>query len=170
MVLIAAVGDVRTGKIPNALSVPFWVAGLSAAALGGAGQPGELARIDLPESALVSVATLGVGYVVYAFGSVGGGDVKLLVALSAWIGFPDIVEVLIFSITSALLMVLAMNLVRGRLWTFTRTTLAISGSFFFPSLRAHADEEVLSERLPLGVAIFLGVCTWYAVATLSAVT
>lgn len=166
----AAVVDVRTGRIPNALTVPFWIAGLAvAAALGAPDIPGP-AQIGFGEACSVSLATLLLGYLVYAFGSVGGGDVKLLVGVAAWTGFPAIVEILVFSITSALLMVLVMNVVRGRLWVFTRTAFAMGGSFLFPALRAYVDEDVVKERLPLGVAIFLGVCTWFAVLQLNAVT
>jgi prepilin peptidase CpaA len=76
---IAAVCDLRTGRIPNALTLGALLAGLAFSAVDGAGW-----------GLLTSLAGCAVGLAVllpiFAFGGMGGGDVKLLAALGAWLG------------------------------------------------------------------------------------
>ena len=76
---LAAVTDVRTGRVPNLLTL-----GAAAAALvfhgvsaGGAG---------LMTSALGVLVGLALFLPFFVLGGMGGGDVKLLAALGAWLG------------------------------------------------------------------------------------
>lgn len=71
---VAAFTDHRTGRIPNALTVPAFLAGL---ALGG-------------DVALAGMAAcLGAPLFLFARGRLGAGDVKLLGALGALLGARD---------------------------------------------------------------------------------
>ena len=79
LALAASVCDLRTRRIPNALTfgaaaaalvVSAWEGGASSAATSGAGM----------------LAGLALWFPLFALGGMGGGDVKLLAALGAWLG------------------------------------------------------------------------------------
>jgi prepilin peptidase CpaA len=78
LALVAAC-DVRTRRIPNALSLPAILAGL---AINGAlaGAPGLLASAA---GLLTATALL---FVPFALGGIGGGDVKMMGAVGAFVG------------------------------------------------------------------------------------
>lgn len=75
----AALSDIRRRKIPNALTVPAAIAGLAFHVL-TAGWAGALMSFN---GFLVGFALLLIPFVL---GGGGGGDVKLLAALGAWLG------------------------------------------------------------------------------------
>jgi len=76
---VAAVGDIRTGRVPNALTFGAAAAGLVFSTVHGGGSGG-----------LASVTGFVVGIALFlplfALGGMGGGDVKLLAAFGAWLG------------------------------------------------------------------------------------
>jgi prepilin peptidase CpaA len=77
--VLAAVCDVRTGRIPNVLTFGAAAAGFAFSAL-QAGPSG------LGTSLLGCLAGLVLFLPLFALGGMGGGDVKLLAAIGAWIG------------------------------------------------------------------------------------
>lgn len=78
--LLTAVRDLRTRKIPNVLTLPMFAAGLvyQAAVHGGSG---------LADAGLAFLLGFGTLFVLWIIGGGGGGDVKLMGALSVWLGF-----------------------------------------------------------------------------------
>ena len=89
----AAVCDVLFRRIPNLLVVA--VAGLYVVdvvvARGASWHPGDL---------VVAGGVLGLGFAAFAAGALGGGDAKLLAALSLWMGWPAVVP---FTLITAVL-------------------------------------------------------------------
>ncbi len=87
----AAISDLRSYRIPNAVSVGlvtlFSVTGV---ALGAA----------WPSHLLAGLIALGLGLVLYRFDIVGGGDVKLIAAVALWAGADWQVFVLALSIAT----------------------------------------------------------------------
>jgi prepilin peptidase CpaA len=77
--LVAAVCDLRTRRIPNALTFGAAAAGLVASAWAG-GLSGAGA------SAGGWLLALGMWLPIYALGGMGAGDVKLMAAIGAWLG------------------------------------------------------------------------------------
>ncbi len=79
MLAIAAVTDVASRRIPNSLSIvvalSFLVAGVASPE-----------RVDLIGGLWVAAAILVVGFIGFAFGKIGGGDVKLMAAVGLWAG------------------------------------------------------------------------------------
>ncbi len=78
VVVVAAVGDVRTRRIPNLLTVPAFLAALMLGAAQGI-QPfvGALAGAGLG---------FAIGAALLALGGMGGGDAKLLTVVGAFLG------------------------------------------------------------------------------------
>ncbi|MDB5570840.1 MAG: peptidase prepilin type [Hyphomicrobiales bacterium] len=76
----AAVSDVASMKIGNRLILGFVAAYVVLAALSG------LAFNQLALSAGVAAAVLAVGFLIFACGWMGGGDVKLAAATALWLG------------------------------------------------------------------------------------
>ena len=83
-VLYAVVSDVRSLKIPNWASIGIAVTFLPAALLGGM----DLATIAIHYG--IGAVLLAVGMFLFIRGIVGGGDVKLLAAITVWIGWDDL--------------------------------------------------------------------------------
>ena len=84
LVLTAGVGtgafiDLRTRRVPNALTIPLAATGIAAAATG---------LTELTLLAAIIGLTLGMLFMMpgYVFGATGAGDVKLLAAAGAWLG------------------------------------------------------------------------------------
>ena len=90
LVLVAAVWDVRTRRIPNRLVLPFLVAGLvfSAGWHGMAGFARSMEGIGL------AVGTVGV---ICWLRGMGMGDLKLCAAVGAWIGFTQLAVALVIT-------------------------------------------------------------------------
>ena len=73
--------DITSRRIPNALTLPAVGVGVAAHAVAG----------GLPEASaalLGGLVGLAVFFPIFALGGLGGGDVKLMAALGAWIGWP----------------------------------------------------------------------------------
>lgn len=79
VVVAAAVFDVRTRRVPNALTLTATVAGMICSTV-GAGWSG------LATSASGFVVGLALFMPFFVLGGMGGGDVKLLAAVGAWLG------------------------------------------------------------------------------------
>ena len=88
LIALAAGWDLYSRRIPNLLSVV-----IAALYLAQAAYASEWAA--MPWHLLTGVCVLVVGMVIFAFGWLGGGDVKLLSALAFWAG-PDYILLLLF--------------------------------------------------------------------------
>jgi len=153
--LAAAVWDLRTRRIPNALTVTVLLAGL----LGATWRAGAAGLID----AVGGAALLGLPFLVlFAVGGGGGGDAKLMAALGTWLGVDNGVMVLVaVTLTGAVLSILY-AVARKRLrsvWLNLRR-FAWSGVLLgmgrgTDALPLPAREELLAA--PYGVSIFFGL-------------
>jgi prepilin peptidase CpaA len=90
LVLVAAVWDVRTRRIPNRLVLPFLVAGLAFSA-GRHGMAGFARSIEG-----IGLAVVAVGVLCWLRG-MGMGDLKLCAAVGAWIGFTQLAVALVIT-------------------------------------------------------------------------
>lgn len=94
--LSAAIWDLRTKRIPNKLTLPFFGAGLLyQVAFHGLGT--DAFHPGLIGAAAAFAAGFGLLWILWMIGGGGGGDVKLMGALSVWIGFKATVIVLFLS-------------------------------------------------------------------------
>jgi prepilin peptidase CpaA len=91
MILVVAVAwDLRSFRIPNVLTAPAALAGLSYQ-VATAGFPG------LKSSLLGMMVGLGILLIPFLLGGLGGGDVKLLAAMGAWLGPQGILFAALYS-------------------------------------------------------------------------
>src|SRR4051812_22885531 len=75
----AAVHDVRTRRIPNVLNLVLFLTGLGVSVAG-------LWKVNGAQAGLGALAGLALTLPLFLIGAVGGGDVKMLTALGAWLG------------------------------------------------------------------------------------
>jgi prepilin peptidase CpaA len=163
VVLVAAVYDVRYRRIPNWLSTSGVAAGLGLNAFMYQGWPG------LKLSLLGLLVGFGVYFVLYALRAMGAGDVKLMAAVGAIIGWRDWFGT--FLITAiiggmmALILVASKRRVKKTLWNL---------SFIISELKsgrpAYMGKEELDVRspkalgLPHGAVIAVGTIFFLALA------
>ena len=150
----AATTDLRTGHIPNALTLPLFVAGPAAAAFEAhrAGAPISLA---LASSALGVAVCGAVPYLLFRFGGMFGGDVKLLAGLGAVLGPMAGLEAELDSFVAAAIFAIGRMAFRGQL-------LAVLGRSARLAMRAvYKDVAPVPEELMtvmrFGPAVFVGV-------------
>ena len=109
MLIVAATGDLRTRTIPNWLNgiiaagaIPFWlVSGLSV----------------WPDMALqvgVAAFVFALFAIAFHFGAMGGGDVKMVAALSLWLPLGAVVKLLVIMSLAGGVLTVAM-IVRDRI-------------------------------------------------------
>ncbi|HEY4546556.1 MAG TPA: prepilin peptidase [Pedomonas sp.] len=111
LLVIAAVGDIRRYTIPNmlciavaALALPYWVA----ASLAQAQPLLPLLGIQLGVALLVFA-----GFVLlFALGAMGGGDVKLIAALTLWVPAARVLEMLFLVALVGGVLALALIIIR----------------------------------------------------------
>jgi len=87
---VAAISDLRTRRIPNKLTVPVFALGLIY-------QVSFSGWSGLGEGLLGFAVGFGTLFVLWMIGGGGGGDVKLMGALGAWMGFQNTLYVLVLS-------------------------------------------------------------------------
>lgn len=152
---VATWWDLRTRRIPNALTIPALVAALCVHGAVGAGQGLFLSACG----AVVAGALVLPGY---ALRSTGAGDVKLLMAVGAILTFPLALKAGLAALIAGGIIGLAVSLRDGRLRDTIRRTTALGRWLFGRAAGAPEPRPESSKRhIPFGVAI--------AVATLALV-
>ena len=100
--LIAAANDIYEFKIPNWLNLTL------IAAYPVAGFAVSAPMSVMAEGLLLGGAVLAVGFGLFAFRIIGGGDAKLLAAAAPWIGFAALGNFLIMTAITGLVLAVAM--------------------------------------------------------------
>ena len=116
--LVAAAIDLRSRRIPNALTLPVLAAGLLHAAL-VRGLPG------LVDAGLASLLLAAPYLLLFAFAGGGAGDVKLMAAVGAWLGLAHGLLALVCVSLAGVLVACVQAAARGRLGS---TWLAVLGT------------------------------------------
>jgi prepilin peptidase CpaA len=107
-VLIAAVTDIWAYRVHNALTLPLLGTGLAYHAIVG-GLPGFTGSLV---SAVIGLSLL---FLFFLMGGMGGGDLKLMAGLGAWLGVPLTTSVLAVAAISAGVYAFVLVVVNGRL-------------------------------------------------------
>lgn len=140
-VMTAAISDARTLRIPNVLCGAIAVLFAAHAAI-------DLAGAEIAGALCLAGVTLVAGFIAFARGKIGGGDVKLLTVCMAWAGPAHAAEFLI--VTGLAGGVIALALLSPRL---VRTTIGLQRHW---PQAATANVTAARAPMPYGVAIAAG--------------
>lgn len=143
--LVAAVTDVRTRRVPNALAGGLFVSGLALNAISG----WQFAAMDVAIVALVLIA----GTFAFSMKLIGGGDVKLLAAAAGTLGYPTGGTFLLFTLLCGGVLAVAYAAVRGRLGVTYSNVRAMALPVFAGIMPARPQAGL---AMPYAVAIFAG--------------
>jgi prepilin peptidase CpaA len=142
----SAVTDARTGRIPNALTLPALASGLATALW----QRGAVGLVGAVVGALACAVVPGV---LFSRGAMGGGDVKLLAAAGALVGPVVGLEVQCTAYVATALYVLVVAVARGRLGARVVAAAALCLRMAL-GRRTQPGEGGDPETIRLGVFIF----------------
>ena len=157
----ASIGDLRTSRIPNALTLGAALAGVCYATL-HAGIGG------LGSSLLGWLLGLGLFLPLFALGGMGAGDVKLLAAFGAWLGPVGVLWAALWASLAGGALALAVSARRGYLLEACRNVAAMTGVWraVGPSrIPSMTLKESAGPRLAYAVPIGIGaiVSLWFSV-------
>lgn len=160
----AAITDLRIKKVPNKLTLPFFAAGLMYQLVfngigDGIGKPG------LIDASAAFAVGFGLLWVLWMIGGGGGGDVKLIGALSVWIGFKPTCLVLALSTLFVILGSLgtiAVGVLSNGLFQSKEVYLGPGMASAAPTSPAAATEQ-RSKRRIMGYAPPVALATWLVV-------
>ena len=155
--VVTAWMDLKWRKIPNKITVPMCIAGLGwqVAFHGGAGLLSGLSGFGIG---------FGLLFVLWMVGSAGGGDVKLLGALSVWLGPGLTLKVLLGSLIFVILgtfgVLFGSMITRG--WRGTKKRYTRSQAEDAPKRRKKTAETIVDrqKRRVMAFATPVALATW----------
>lgn len=150
--LLGAITDVHSARLPNRLTYSAVVAALvlRTAFVGWTGLKSGLLGIGIAG---------GIFFVFHLVGAMGGGDMKMMAAIGAWIGRTHIVTVLIVIALAGGLLALVSIIINRNLTRTIRNAVRLVLFRFTAGLEPHPEMNVQapgSRRVPFGVAIGMG--------------
>ncbi len=151
--LTAAVGDLRWRKIPRTFATTGLIAGLLFHGIFG----GIAAFLS---ALAASVIGLAIGLAFFQLGAIGGGDVKLIVALAGMLGLNPWLHAMEIAVLTAGAIALLQAIRRGMLRQTLRNIWETLRWIASAGVRAHPEIHVNNSamlRAPFGVAAAVGV-------------
>ncbi len=162
VLVIAAISDVRTGKIRNSVTYPAIIIGVIVHCIGGAFFPGKMGtdlhgqQIGLAGSLIGFAAGFVPMFIAWRSGGIGGGDAKLMGAIGALAGLHFALATMFYGFIVAGVMAIIVMLRRrimkrtlGRVWRFLLVLLMTPSRPGDP-----ADED--SPKIAFGLALCIG--------------
>lgn len=153
--LMAAIWDLRTGHIPNGLTLGTIVVALVVGVTDGLIDGRSLLEsIGRPLLGVAAVAV--VPLALWFAGAMGGGDVKLLAAVGALCGPVLGIESEFYSFVAGAIFAPALLTYRGELARTLLNTLRLATNLFLPKRRRVALDPRNMAELRFGPAVFAG--------------
>ena len=149
----AALTDVQSARIPNALTVSSGLAGLLAHAVLPAGSGWSTSLGGM-------AAGLAVFFPFFALGGLGGGDVKLMAALGAWVGWPSVLSLALYTALAGGVVAISVALAHGYLRQALRNLAALAKFWAVAGVRPAPEltlEHGRGPRVPYALPIFVGL-------------
>ena len=157
--VVAAATDLRSRRIPNALTGPMFLAGLAwSLAIGGFS--------GLGDSALAALALAAPYVLLFLIAGGGAADAKLMAAVGAWVGFHQGIVVLLCVCLSGAVIGLGYAVIKGRargvianliLMALAMLTLVVGRKSLREVGEQFPDTKTMLS-IPYGLAILTGVC------------
>jgi prepilin peptidase CpaA len=150
--LAGAVTDVRSARIPNQLT---YTALLLALPL----RTALLGLTGLKSGAIGMLVAGGLFLLLYTFGAMGGGDLKLMAAVGAWVGSTQVMTLILASAIAGGVLAIGRIVFRNMVGETLRNTMRLIYHRFTSGLQPHPELNVQSagsQRVPYGVAIAVG--------------
>jgi prepilin peptidase CpaA len=119
MLIWAAMVDLRTRKIRNWLTFSMILTGLCRPLLVGG-------PLSTGQAAVGMLAGMALPLMLFALGALGGGDVKLLAGVGAWLGALAAVQVFCLAAIFGMIIVLAQAISQGRLRVLSRNSAVLA--------------------------------------------
>ncbi|MFC0561247.1 A24 family peptidase [Halalkalibacter alkalisediminis] len=156
LAIVAAI-DIKQRKIPNFITFPLMIAGVCFSFIQGS-------YIGAGFSLLGIVLAFLLFFLPYAFGTLGAGDVKLMMGIGSWIGssmivFNGITVMIVGGVLASLSLAIKVHptypikLIKGLFFAIILKDL----ENFLKGVKEHSTDSI-----PYGVAIFIGtvITTW----------
>jgi prepilin peptidase CpaA len=155
VLIAAAVTDLRQGKVPNWLTYPAIVFGLALSVIAGwrLGYAGEAFSTHV----LGLLFGFGVLFAAYVLGGMGGGDVKLMAAVGAFLGWPVVVHAIVYSFLVAAAIGLILMVWRGRTRVVLRRLWVALRILPLPTAKMNEAVPEDTLRVPFGFAACIAV-------------
>lgn len=150
--LAGAVNDVRTARIPNKLTYSALLSALilRTALLGVSG---------LKSGGIGLVISGGLFLLLFAIGAMGGGDLKLMAAVGAWVGSTQVATLILAAAMAGGILAVG-RMISGKSVSRTlRNTVHLVSYRLTSGMQQHPELNVQSsdsQRVPFGVAIAVG--------------
>jgi prepilin peptidase CpaA len=150
--LMGAVTDVRSARIPNRITYSALVAALvlRTALLGWSG---------LKSGTVGMLVAGGLFLLLFVMGAMGGGDMKLMAAVGAWVGSTQVVTLILAAALAGGVLALGRIIFRNMVGQTLRNTALLICYRLTSGLQPHPELNVQSpdsKRVPFGVAIAMG--------------
>jgi prepilin peptidase CpaA len=150
--LTGAITDVRSARIPNRLTYTAVLVALilRAVLLGVAG---------LKSGAFGMLAAGGLFLLLFVLGAMGGGDMKLMAAVGAWVGSDEVMMLILAAALAGGVLAIGRIIFRNVLGETLKNTIRLIFFRFTSGLQPHPELNVQapeSQRVPFGVAIAVG--------------
>lgn len=150
--LAACITDLRTRRIPNSLTFTAALAALVFHTITGGTEGLKDAGIGWLTAAAIFI-------IPFALRGLGGGDVKLLAALGAWLGASDALSLAASTAIAGGVLAIVVAIARGYLRQALRNIRLLLSHWAVTGIRPLNEvslENAASPRLAYGVPIFLG--------------
>jgi prepilin peptidase CpaA len=119
LLIWSAVTDLRERKIRNWLTLTLMISGMF--------QSLTPSHVATPGMSVLGLLTgFGITFVLFALGAIGGGDVKLMAGVGAWVGPAGILAVFCIAAIIGMVIVLIQATVQGRLNTLLRNSALVA--------------------------------------------